>query len=73
MKQKKILKRLDDIKQALRVGPVFASTDLLPGYEIVVSDVRRLNSRLQVLTLEGWRTPSEVWTNEEVAVNANEN
>jgi hypothetical protein len=53
---------LEKIKEALRAGlRVYASMSE-DGQGLVVRSARRHQGRVQVLTVEGWRQPVEVWT-----------
>jgi hypothetical protein len=56
--------------RAMNRAWVFAAFEGLPNEKYVVKDVRMLcctdapDERVQVLILEGWRTPARLWTDE---------
>jgi hypothetical protein len=57
----KTLKSVDEIIEALKVGPVFAHVEGI-GEHIVRDAKLSPGKRLLVKLLEGWREPQEVWT-----------
>jgi hypothetical protein len=58
------------VMRAMERAWVFAAFDDLPNEKYMVKDVRVLcctdapDQRVQVLILEGWRTPARLWTDE---------